>query len=66
MNKLELLKRIAQVNSAINSNDYGQLALALGMSKPMIEEMSLQDIMEAMTVRLSDLNKELEKVLNHE
>lgn len=66
MNKLELLNKISKVNAAINSNDYGQLALALGISKPMIEEMSLQEIMEAMTVRLSDLNKELDKRINNE
>jgi hypothetical protein len=66
MNKIELLSTIAKVNSALNTNDYGQLALALGMSKAMVEEMDLQDIFNAMTVRMSDLNSELEKVLNNE
>lgn len=64
MNKIELLTKMAKVNSALNSNDYGQLALALGLTKAMVEEMSLEDIFEAMTVRMADLNKELEKVLN--
>jgi len=66
MNKLQLISKISQVNSALNSNDYGQLAIALGMTKEMVEEMSLQDIMEAMTVRLSDLNRELEKAMKNE
>lgn len=66
MNKIELLSKMSKVNSALNSNDYGQLALALGITKAMVEEMTLQDIMEAMTVRMADLNKELEKVLNNE
>lgn len=66
MNKIELLSTMAKVNAALNTNDYGQLALALGMTKAMVEEMTLQDIMEAMTVRMADLNKELEKVLNNE
>jgi hypothetical protein len=66
MNKIELLSTMAKVNAALNTNDYGQLALALGMSKAMVEEMTLQDIMEAMTVRMADLNRELEKVLNNE
>jgi hypothetical protein len=64
MNKIELLSTIAKVNKALDSNDYGQLALALGMTKAMVEEMSINDIMEAMTVRMADLNRELEKVLN--
>jgi len=64
MNKIELLSIIAKVNKALESNDYGQLALALGMTKAMVEEMSINDIMEAMTVRMADLNRELEKVLN--
>jgi hypothetical protein len=66
MNKIELLGTMAKVNAALNTNDYGQLALALGMTKAMVEEMTLQDIMEAMTVRMADLNRELEKVLNNE
>jgi hypothetical protein len=66
MNKLELLSAMAKVNAALNTNDYGQLALALGMTKAMVEEMTLQDIMEAMTVRMADLNRELEKVLHNE
>jgi hypothetical protein len=35
MNKIELLSTMAKVNAALNTNDYGQLALALGMSKAM-------------------------------
>jgi len=66
MNKIELLSTMAKVNAALSTNDYGQLALALGMTKAMVEEMTLQDIMEAMTVRMADLNRELEKVLNNE
>ena len=66
MNKIELLSTMAKVNAALNANDYGQLALALGMTKAMVEEMTLQDIMEAMTVRMADLNRELEKVLHNE
>lgn len=66
MNKIELLGKLAKVNAALESNDYGQLALALGMTKAMVEEMSLEDIFEAMTVRMADLNRELEKVLKNE
>jgi hypothetical protein len=64
MNKIELLGMLAKVNKALESNDYGQLALALGMSKAMVEEMSLEDIFGAMTVRMADLNRELERLLN--
>lgn len=63
MNKIELLSKVAKVNTALDKNDYGELALALGLTKKMVEEMSLEDIFQAMTVRLSDLNKELDKVL---
>lgn len=63
MNKIELLGTLAKVNKALESNDYGQLALALGMSKAMVEEMSLEDIFGAMTVRMADLNRELERLL---
>jgi len=64
MNKIELLSAMAKVNSALNTNDYGQLALALGMTKAMVEEMSIPEIIDAMTVRMSDLNKELERALH--
>jgi hypothetical protein len=64
MNKLELLSAMAKVNAALNTNDYGQLALALGMTKAMAEEMTVEEIIEAMTVRLADLNKELERALH--
>ena len=66
VNKIELLGKLAKVNAALENNDYGQLALALGMTKAMVEEMSLEDIFEAMTVRMADLNRELERVLKHE
>jgi hypothetical protein len=64
MNKIELLGMLAKVNKALESNDYGQLALALGMSKAMVEEMTLEDIFGAMTVRMADLNRELERLLD--
>jgi len=64
MNKIELLGMLAKVNKALENNDYGQLALALGMSKAMVEEMTLEDIFGAMTVRMADLNRELERLLN--
>lgn len=64
MNKIELLGMLAKVNTALESNDYGQLALALGMSKAMVEEMTLEDIFGAMTVRMADLNRELERLLD--
>jgi len=63
VNKIELLGMLAKVNKALESNDYGQLALALGMSKTMVEEMTLEDIFGAMTVRMADLNRELERLL---
>jgi hypothetical protein len=66
MNVLDILSKISKVNQALNNNDYGQLALALGMTKEMVEEMSIDEIMQAMTVRMADLNKELEKRLNNE
>ena len=64
MNVIELLSKMSKVNSALNSNDYGQLALALGMTKAMAEEMTVEEIIEAMTVRMADLNKELERALH--
>lgn len=64
MNKIELLGMLAKVNKALESNDYGQLALALGMSKAMVEEMTLEDIFGAMAVRMADLNRELEGLFN--
>ena len=64
MNVIELLSKMSKVNSALNSNDYGQLALALGMTKAMAEEMTVEEIIEAMTVRLSDLNKGLKGALH--
>ena len=64
MNVIDLLSKMSKVNSALNSNDYGQLALALGMTKAMVEEMTVQEIIEAMTVRMADLNKELERALH--
>jgi hypothetical protein len=63
MNRIELLSQMAKVNAALNANDYGQMALALGMTKAMVEEMSIPEIIDAMTVRLADLNKELERAL---
>jgi len=64
MNKIDLLSAMAKVNAALNTNDYGQLALALGMTKAMVEEMSIEEIIDAMTVRMADLNKELERALH--
>lgn len=64
MNKLELLTAMVKVNAALNANDYGQMALALGMTKAMVEDMSIAEIIDAMTVRLSDLNQELDRALH--
>ena len=64
MNKFQLLSTLSKVNKALETNDYGQLALALGMSKAMVEEMTIEDIFGAMTVRMADLNRELERLLN--
>ena len=64
MNKLKAFSMLPKVNAALKNNDYGQLALALGMTPEMIEEMSIKEIMEAMTVRMADLNRVLEKGLD--
>jgi hypothetical protein len=64
MNKLKALSMLPKINKALEDNDYGQLALALGMTAEMINDMSIEEIMQAMTVRMADLNKTLEEGLN--
>ena len=61
MNKLELFEKLLKVNTAINDRDYKQLAYALGLTDEIIKEMSILDILGAINVRLSDLNKQLEE-----
>ena len=61
MNKLELFEKLLKVNTAINDRDYKQLAYALGLTDEIIKEMSILDILDAINVRLSDLNKQLEE-----
>jgi hypothetical protein len=61
MNKLELFEKLFKVNTAINDRDYKQLAYALGLTDEIIKEMSILDISDAINVRLSDLNKQLEE-----
>ena len=63
MTKLELLDKVVAVNKAVESGELSAIAIALGISPEMSEDMSLQDIMQAMTVRLSDLNKLMEAEL---
>lgn len=63
MSKLELLDKIINVNKAVESGELSAIALALGITPAMSEQMSIKDIMEAMTVRLSDLNKLMEAEL---
>ena len=61
MDKLELFEKLFKVNTAINDRDYKQLAYALGLTDEIIKEMTILDISDAINVRLSDLNKQLEK-----
>ena len=61
MNKLELFEKLFKVNTAINEKDFKQLAYALGLTDEIIKEMTILDISDAINVRLSDLNKQLEK-----
>jgi hypothetical protein len=61
MNKLELFEKLFKVNTAINDQDYKQLAYALGLTDEIIKEMTILDISDAINVRLSDLNKQLEE-----
>jgi hypothetical protein len=63
MTKLELLDKIVNVNKAVESGELSSIALALGITPEMSESMSIQDIMQAMTVRLADLNKLMEAEL---
>lgn len=57
MTKLELLDKIVAVNKAVESGELSAIAIALGITPEMSQDMSVRDIMEAMTVRLADLNK---------
>jgi hypothetical protein len=61
MNKLELFEKLFKVNTAINEKDFKQLAYALGLTDEIIKEMTILDISDAINVRLSDLNKQLEE-----
>ena len=63
MSKLELLDKVVAVNKAVESGELSAIAIALGITPEMSESMSLQDIMQAMTVRLADLNKLMEAEL---
>ena len=63
MTKLELLDKVVAVNKAVESGELSAIAIALGITPEMSESMSLQDIMQAMTVRLADLNKLMEAEL---
>lgn len=63
VSKLELLDKIVNVNKAVQSGELSAIALALGITPEMTETMSIQDIMQAMTVRLADLNKLMETEL---
>lgn len=63
MTKLELLDKIVAVNKAVESGELSAIAIALGITPAMSQDMSVRDIMEAMTVRLADLNKLMETEL---
>lgn len=58
------LRMMSRVNAALENDDYAELALALGMTPEMIEQMSIVEVFEAMTVRMSDLTKAIDKGLN--
>jgi hypothetical protein len=63
MNKLELMDKVVNVNKAVESGELSAIALALGITPAMSEQMTVRDIVEAMTVRLADLNKLMETEL---
>ena len=63
MTKLELLDKIINVNKAVESGELSAIAIALGITPEMSEDMTIQEILQSLTVRLSDLNKLMEAEL---
>lgn len=57
MNKLETMQRICEINEAIQANKISDVVLLSGLTMEMVEEMTMPEVFEAVSVRLNDMMK---------
>jgi len=66
MNAAQKYMRVMKVKKYLEAEDFYNLALALGMTDQMLEEMPVMDFMDAIKVRLSDFMREIEGEVNRD
>jgi hypothetical protein len=57
MNKLQIMQRIYEMNEAFNAGRIADLVLLSGLTENMVQHMSMEEVMEAVSVRLADMMK---------
>ena len=51
------MQRICEINEAIQSNKISDVVLLSGLTMEMVEEMTMPEVFEAVSVRLNDMMK---------
>lgn len=64
MNAAQKYMKVMKIKKYLEAEDFHNLALALGMTEQMLNEMPVMDFMDAIKVRLSDFMREIEGDVN--
>lgn len=57
MNSIQRLTILSKIGKALDDNDYGKVAEALGIVGEMYDSLPIEELLQIITVRLSDLMK---------
>ena len=55
MNAIERLSKMSQIAHAIDAEDFGLLALAVGMNDEMFDELPIDELLQIIRVRLNTI-----------
>jgi hypothetical protein len=57
MNAVERLRQMSKIQKALENEDFGELAIALGMTGEIFDNLPMEELIEIITVRMNDILK---------
>lgn len=58
MSAVERLRQMSKIQKALENKDFGELAIALGMTGDIFDNLPIKELIEIITVRMNDILKE--------
>lgn len=57
MSAVERLRQMSKIQKALESEDFGELAIVLGMTDKLFDDLPMEELIQIITVRMNDILK---------